>query len=254
MVLEATTPLTVAHEIEALMDAGFTSVKVLKNWGATYTIRATKQTVLNITNGDCFNDYFIANFGGEAVPFCEAMMDGEAVSEIYSDEFVGLRLKELGVSVEEYKSKMHVQNVLAENRHSELRLWFGKDTFCQTNLLTLLAYLEQIGYGGKVVLNYIDDETFEVIEDSISVTLGSYKKLYEDILIAKKHPTNLGVLCAEASRLYFDYHSDSGALARLVRENSDKDDMALVCLLLEASKAYGLSDLQAERLIKKYRI
>ena len=34
------TPLTVAHEIEALMIAGFSSVDVLKNWGATYCIMA----------------------------------------------------------------------------------------------------------------------------------------------------------------------------------------------------------------------
>ena len=248
------TPLTVAHEIEALMAAGFTSVEVLKNWGATYTIRATKQTVLNITNGDYFNDYFISKFGGEALPFCEVMMDGDAAPDIYSDEFIELRSKELGVSTEEYRAKMHIQTALDENKYSELRLWFGKDTFCQTNLLTLLAYLEQIGYGGKVVLNYIDDETFEVIEENIPVVLGVYKRLYEDILIAKKNPTDMGALVAEAIELYFDYHSDSGALARLVREHSDKEDMALICLLLEASKSYGLSDLQAEKLIKKHRI
>ena len=209
--------------------------------------------VLNITNGDCFNDYFIANFGGPALPFCEAMMDGDTVPGIYSDEFIELRSKEFGVSTEEYKSKMHVQIALAQNRYNELRLWFGKDAFCQTNLLTLLAYLEQIGYDGGVILNYIDDETFEVVEDGITVVLGSYKRLYEDILIAKKHPADLGVLDAEAIELYFDYHSKNGALAQLVRENSEKDDMALVCLLLEGSKLYGLSDLQAEKLIKKYR-
>ena len=36
------TPLTVEHEMEALAEAGFESVEVLKNWGATYTIKATK--------------------------------------------------------------------------------------------------------------------------------------------------------------------------------------------------------------------
>ena len=36
------TPLTVDHEKEALLEAGFSSVKVLKNWGATYTIKACK--------------------------------------------------------------------------------------------------------------------------------------------------------------------------------------------------------------------
>lgn len=34
------TPLTVEHEMTVLKKAGFTKVKILKNWGATYTILA----------------------------------------------------------------------------------------------------------------------------------------------------------------------------------------------------------------------
>ena len=34
------TPLTVEHEIKVLCSAGFAKCEVLKNWGATYTIRA----------------------------------------------------------------------------------------------------------------------------------------------------------------------------------------------------------------------
>ena len=36
------TPLTVKHEIEALLEAGFSSAEVLQNWGATYTIKAAR--------------------------------------------------------------------------------------------------------------------------------------------------------------------------------------------------------------------
>lgn len=36
------TPLTVQHEKEALLEAGFSSVEVLKNWGATFTLKANK--------------------------------------------------------------------------------------------------------------------------------------------------------------------------------------------------------------------
>jgi len=35
-------PLTIQHETEALAEAGFSSVKVLNHWGATYTIKAIK--------------------------------------------------------------------------------------------------------------------------------------------------------------------------------------------------------------------
>ena len=36
------TPLTIEHEKEALFTAGFSSVEVLNNWGATYTLKAIK--------------------------------------------------------------------------------------------------------------------------------------------------------------------------------------------------------------------
>ena len=36
------TPLTVAHETEALLAAGFSSVEILNHWGATYTLRASR--------------------------------------------------------------------------------------------------------------------------------------------------------------------------------------------------------------------
>ena len=36
------TPLTVEHETEALLEAGFSSVEVLNNWGATFILKANK--------------------------------------------------------------------------------------------------------------------------------------------------------------------------------------------------------------------
>lgn len=36
------TPLTVDHEREALLEAGFSSVEILDHWGATYTLMAVK--------------------------------------------------------------------------------------------------------------------------------------------------------------------------------------------------------------------
>ena len=36
------TPLTLEHEMEALKNGGFSKVTVLKNWGATYVLKAEK--------------------------------------------------------------------------------------------------------------------------------------------------------------------------------------------------------------------
>ena len=209
--------------------------------------------ILNITNGEYFNDYFLTKFGGVAIPFCEAMMDGGTVSEIYSEKFIEMRAMALRVECDEYISKMYVPIALAKKDYAKVCLWFGKDSFCQTNLLTLLAYLEQLEYSGDVTLNYIDDETFEVIKANISVALGGYKELYEKILIEKRGVGDCGVLVKRAFELYFDYLSDDGALAQSIRENADKDDMEIISILLEKSIEYGLSDLQAEDLVRKYK-
>ena len=206
--------------------------------------------ILNITNGDVFNRYLLSKIGGEAVPFREAMMDGETVLEVYSDAFIETRAKEHCVSVEEYTSKMLPNHIF---EYSKLNLWFGKDTFCQANLLTLLAYLEQTQYGGEIALNYIDDETFEVLEADIKVELSGYENLYNEILIKKNDLKDIGVLDLNAIELYFDYHSSEGALAKIVRENSEREDVEIIRILLEKSKKYGLSDIQAAKLIKKYK-
>ena len=206
--------------------------------------------ILNITNGDAFNEYFVSKHGGDAIPFREAMMDGETILKVYSDEFIEVRAKEHCVSVEEYKSKMLPNDIF---EYSKLNLWFGRDTFCQMNLLTLLAYLEQMKYDGEISLNLIDDETFGVLESNIVFELGIYKRLYEDILISKRMPNDVGVLNSRAIEFYFDYHSNDGALVKIVKENSKMPEIELICLLLDSSKEYGLSDIQAKKLIERNR-
>lgn len=212
-----------------------------------------KNSILNITNGDYFNQYFIKNFGKKAVPFCEAMMDGNTVNDIFSKKFIDLRCKELKVKKEEYLLKMYAYNALNSNTFSCIYLWFGMDTFCQMNLLTLLAYLEQKNFSGKVLLNYIDDETFKVIKEDIVVNLGIYKSIYEKVLILKEKPCHLGVLNEDAVNLYFDYLSPDGFLANTIKENSHKSKNQIMEILMYNSKVYGLSDLQAEKLISLYK-
>ena len=212
-----------------------------------------KKKILNITNGDCFNEYFLSHYIGKAVPLCEAMMDGDSALEIYSDKFILLRAQSLNVSPSKYREKMYVYQAMHEDTYDEIHLWFGKDTFCQVNLLMLLAFLEESAYEGRVILNYIDDETFQVLEKNICVELGPYKNIYQEVLIEKRFPKETGVLLSKAIDLYFDYHSESGFLSKLVFENLEMDKTKLLCLLLEKSKEYGLSDQEAEKIILKVK-
>ena len=205
--------------------------------------------VLYITNGECFNEYFINKYKEISFPFNECIMDEEVHEDIFSNEFILMRSKALNVSEEVYNNKMVIPIVLKEKMYKKICLWFGKDTFCQMNLLTLLAYLEQINFSGKINLNYIDDETFEVIENDINVKLGIYKDIYKDVLINKVFPNEFGVLNARAIDLYLDYYFKDGELINIVKKNINKDKDELVSLLLSVSKEYGLSNLQIEKMI-----
>lgn len=209
--------------------------------------------ILNVTNGDYFNNYLQTKTNQKSIPFAEVMMDGNATKEIFSNEFIKTRSNALNASENDYIINIKPFYDLVQKSYDEIRLWFGLDTFCQINLLTLLTYFEQINYTGKIFVNYIDDETFNVIEKDISINLGIYKKIYNDVLISRLKPSNYGVLNKKAIDLYFDYHSSNGKLAKLVKENkkimSNED---LVVLLLINSKEYGLSDVQAKNLINLY--
>ena len=47
-----------------------------------------QKKTLNITNGDYFSEYFVSRYDGVAIPFCEAMRDGYATADIFSEEFI----------------------------------------------------------------------------------------------------------------------------------------------------------------------
>ena len=60
------TPLTVEHEMQALFEAGFSAVEIMKNWSATYTLKAYKELhaidkTVNVTvdrqKGECHPKY-----------------------------------------------------------------------------------------------------------------------------------------------------------------------------------------------------
>ena len=209
--------------------------------------------LLNITNGDYINAKLSKELDGEFIPFREAMIQGLACEKILSEEFISVRANSLGVSEDLYKnySKELLQFVSSHNKYKKLKLWFGKDTFCQLNLLTLLALLEQINYLGEVEFVIIDDETGNILLSPQTAKLGIYQNLYKTVIIERVMPNHFGVIDKRAIELYFDYLSPNGYLANLVRENANLSGEELVILVLKNSCEYGLSDLNAKELISK---
>ena len=209
--------------------------------------------LLNITNGDYLNAKLSKENDGEFFPFREAMIQGFTCEKIFSDEFISLRAKSLGVSETDYKNyaKEILQFISNHSTYKKLKLWFGKDTFCQLNLLTLLALLEQINYLGEVELVIIDDETGNILSSPQTAKLGVYQNLYKTVIIERVMPNHFGVIDKRAIELYFDYLSPNGYLANLIKQNSSLSGEELLLLILENSKEYGLSDLNVKELILK---
>lgn len=208
--------------------------------------------MLYITNGDAFNAHLQKEKGVPAVPFREAMMAGDVPdAPIFSDAFIRVRAHHHGVAERVYRTQ--TADPLSKADTNPLSLYFGRDTFCQMNLITLLAYLEEIGHRASIALNIIDDETFSVLKENIPVALGGYRDIYKTVLIKHEMPAHFGVIDERSVSLFFDYLSAEGFLAQTVRKHSEESEIALITRLLTVSADYGLSDTMAKDLIEKYK-
>lgn len=209
----------------------------------------------NITNGEYFNRYFEDTFREKGIPFNEAMMVGDSTDDVFSDNFCIKRAFELKVSVEVYYEKLNLFFELIKDLkcYEEIILWFGTDTFCQLNLLTILCFLETQKYEGNVFTVIIDDENFNIVREKTSVSLSGYKKLYKNIILHKEPTQCDDPIMNLAISLYFDYLSDYGKLSMIVKNNATLSENELIKKLLLESREYGISDLQAYELIQKYK-
>ena len=209
---------------------------------------------LFITNGDFFNEYFEKSFGKKGIVFREAMMSGPLKGNLFSSHFINARASFHIVSKEKYLDNLKdFLNVKDKKDVTRINLFFGEDTFCMVNLITVLAYLEIIDYHGLVYLNIVCDYSNKILKKDIKIELGIYRDIYDKVLIKKEKPNNLGVISEHAIDLYFDYLSNNSALIKLIKDNINDDEISLITKLLNASKEYGISDVMAKDLIKKVR-
>lgn len=212
--------------------------------------------VLNILNGQFMYDEFKNEKlmeQSDYAPFNEAMCVNAATTQVFDDEFIKTRAKGHNSSVEGYIKKViePLEN-LFKKEYKCIVLWFGEDMFCQMNLLTLLSYLEQSGYDGKVYFNSFRDDEFKVSQ--MELELGNYHAIYNEVLINHKKPSHevLPVMY-QAIDLYLDLLKENNVVVKYISKNKNLPTPELLKRLFNLFPTIGYGDLQYLELINNAR-
>ena len=209
---------------------------------------------LNITSGEYFNNYIKNKYDGKFIPFNESMITGQSISKILTDEFIEVRANHHNVSTIEYKNKLYnLNNPDYIKSFNEINLWFGLDTFCQINMLTLLAYLDQINYSGLVYFIGIDDYTNEIIKEKELVQINNFSLVYNSVIINKNTTKTLFSNINKAIEEYLQLANGTDEISLFIKNNLNLKSEDLLIKSLNISKELGLSDIIIKSLIDKYK-
>lgn len=211
-----------------------------------------KMKQINITNGEVFDQYFKENFKEKSVPFNEVMMDGKLRTDYFSEAFIEDRIKVLDTTKQIYLEKLNpfLKVINDIGGYDEVNLWFGEDTFCQINQLFILSMLESRSYLGKITIYTLDSLTHLNIINKYRVKLEGFTRIYNDLIHEKEIKTTLPYL-EKAVRLYYDYKNPKGVLQTYAKENKLLPMKTKINALMDIGKPYGLSDVQAQKIIDK---
>ncbi|MBO7744396.1 helix-turn-helix transcriptional regulator [Paenibacillus sp. MWE-103] len=209
--------------------------------------------ILNILNGQMMYEEFYNHQlmeKSDYVPFNEAMCSNETTVTIFSDAFIQTRASGHRVSLQEYEKITVIPlKPLFENSYKCMVLWFGDDMFCQINLLTVLAYLEQARFDGKVYFHMVNEMTYEVEETEIR--LEGYQDLYEQVLIHHRMPeVKVMPVMYQGIRLYLDYLKEDNEITTFIKKHIGKPQDELLQHLFHLFPHYGLGDLQYIKIIE----
>lgn len=209
---------------------------------------------LNITSGDYFNNYIKTKENGIFLPFNESILTGPVDINIFSSKFINIRSNYHAVSKDEYLNKLsNIVNPNYINTFDEINLWFGEDTFCVINLITILAYLEQIKYSGIIYYTRIDDYTNKIIKEKELIKLGIFNKVYETVILNKTFiQTDISFIDTTITN-YLDLHNGLDNVSKYIKNNFDLDDNTLLINSLNNSKDLGLSDVIIQKIINKFK-
>lgn len=214
------------------------------------------QDVLNILNGQLMYEEFKSKKlmgDSDYAPFNEAMCVHATTIPIFDAKFVETRAVGHGVAVENYTDKViKPLTNLNEKNYNYIVLWFGEDMFCQMNLLTLLAFLEQSGYKGRVFLNSFQEDEFKV--NQTEITLGCYRSVYEEVLVHHKKPSHdLLPVMYQAINIFLDMQKDNNPVTAYISKNIQLPQSQLLNQLFKLFPTVGYGNTQYIELINKIK-
>jgi hypothetical protein len=187
------------------------------------------------------------------VPFNEAMCYGETREDIFSDEFIAMRSMVHHVKPAQYAdiTLKPLQPLFKENV-DHIVLWFDEDMFCQMNVLTILAWLDQREYKGSIDLHLVDYE-YRTVND-YSLEAKGYADLYKHVMIHKMMPEDVDPMpLKNGIELYLNYQEKDSDLMWYIQRHWDVPIEKLVSLMIENFRQYGLGDTQYFELIEEHR-
>jgi hypothetical protein len=215
----------------------------------------TKDT-LHILNGQQLAETFqhaVTNDEIIYIPFNEAMCVHPTTIDIFSEHFCEVRAKGHDTSIEAYQDiVVKPLQTFFQTSYKTIVLWFGKDVFCQMNVLTILAYLEQIQYKGTVYVNAFVHGEGKV--EQIKIRLGTYMQVYTKVLVnGQLAEQSTFPMMQKAIHLYLELLQEENDVANYVKKYPLLAEEELTKQLMLNFKEYGYGDTQYKEMIQAIR-
>jgi hypothetical protein len=141
---------------------------------------------------------------------------------------------------------------LFSGKFKHIALWFDADMFCQINILSLLAWLDQAEHTNAIDL-YIVGDQFEPMSH-FTLKVKGYYAIYKQVLIDKKMPENIYPHpLKKGVELYLNYLNKDSDLMMYIHKYKDVPEEELILALFKEFKHYGLGDTQYFEIIKSIR-
>ena len=171
----------------------------------------------------------------------------------FQHSFTQLRAKVHHVSSQQYiETTLKPLKPLFYENFTGILLWFDEDMFCQINILTILAWLDQTDYKGGIELHIVGDK-FEP-KDCFILKAEGYYTMYKKVLIQKEMPKYVfPEPLKNGIELYLNYLQKDSDLIRFIKKHQDISEEELMIKLMVEFQHYGLGDTQYLEIIKSYR-